>query len=35
MRAAFDGAFVIKRTDFGVVANVIQITFHLVASGGK
>lgn len=41
--ATFDGAFVLKRADFsigegpwadfGVIANEIQITFHVVASG--
>ena len=44
-QAAFDGSFVIKRADFaigegqwadfGVVANEIQVKFHVLASGGK
>ena len=43
--ATFDGAFVLKRADFsigegpwadfGVVANEIRITFHVVAASGK
>lgn len=43
--ATFDGAFVLKRADFaigegpwadyGVVANEIQISFHIVAAGGQ
>ena len=44
-QAAFDGSFVIERADFaigegqwadfGVVANEIQVKFHVLASGGK
>lgn len=44
-QAAFDGSFVIKRADFaigegqwadfGVVANEIQVKFHVLAAGGK
>ena len=44
-QATFDGAFVIKRadfaigegpwSDFGIVANEVQVTFHIIASSAK
>jgi len=44
-KAVFDGAFVLKRgdfaigegawADFGVIANEIRISFHVVATGEK
>jgi len=44
-QATFDGSFVLKRADFaigegpwadfGIVANDIQVTFHIVANGAK